>query len=126
MHNLIIRSKLSQCKKCAVVLEKWVYPILTKKTGVYTPYTHVYPVHTTDSFYLLNYHPTVILVHFGLFEVFFLNCDVVGLIPFGHTKKTVNGSLLVTPHQELNWIANVNVASQRYRGQVGVSSQAGN
>lgn len=77
--------------------------------------------HTTDS--LLNYHRMVILVHFGLFEVFiylFFNCDVVSLIPF------VNGSLLVTPHQELNWIAIVNVASQRYRGQVGVSSQAGN
>lgn len=83
--------------------------------------------HTTDS--LLNYHRTVILVHFGLFEVlfyFFFNCDVVSLIPVGSHQKTSNGSLLVTPHQELNWIAIVNVASQRYRGQVGVSSQAGN
>lgn len=81
--------------------------------------------HTTDS--LLDYPRTVILVHFGLFEVFFFfNCNVMGLIPFGSHQKTLNGSLLVTPHQELNWIANVNVASQRYRGQVGVSSQAGN
>lgn len=88
MHNLIIRSKLSQCEKCAVVLEKWIYPILTKKQ-VYILHIAMYTLyHTTDSFYLLNYHRTVILVHFGLFEVFFfLNCDVVGLIPFGHTKK---------------------------------------